>query len=360
MGTYTSPASPDAAEVIGPIPAEPLAVTILDPGAAELEVTSSTEQDTVVVGEDIDLTVTLRNTGAVTLTGLDVGSPDIAGCDGPAGDLDPGGVRTVDCTHTTVDPGDIGTFTSTVSATSTEIVEPAVAAPVEVTVLAPDRELPTVTVATPVNGAVYNRGQVVLADYACADDSGFAECLGTVADGQALDTSTAGTKVFNVVTTDLAGQTPASTVRTYVVATRRADGRIRQGAAGPMVGDNVVNTSAARQFRTALVPRRGQVTFFITAQNDGSMAEQLRVKGQPGTINYAVRYLSAGHDITAAVRSGTYLTPSLAPGAVRTIKVVVTVGAHAPAGGQVNRLVTISSKNDPSRKDVVRFVVKRR
>ena len=49
----------------------------------------------------------------------------------------------------------------------------------------------------------------------------------------------------------------------------------------------------------------------------------------------------------------------LAPGAIRTVKVVVTVGSRAPAGSEVSRLVTITSASDPLVKDVVRFIVQR-
>jgi len=361
IGTFTSTASADAAEVTGPIPAEPVDVEVLDPTAAALEVSQATDQDVVVVGDDIDLDVTVHNTGAVALTDVVVTTPEAPGCTGEVEDLDPDESETVECTVTTVDPDDLGTWTSTASADAAELLAPVDAATAEVTVIAPDRSGPTVSVTTPVNGAVYNQGQVVLADYACTDDSGFAECLGTVPDGQPIDTSTPGTKVFNVVTTDLAGQTPPSEVRTYTVAARRPDGRIRQGATGPMVGENVVNTTGAGQTRTVQQVRGGQATFFVTLQNDGTMPEQLRVRGQPGTTNYAVRYATGGQDITAAVRTGAYVTPTpLAVGAVRTIKVVVTVGLHAPVGSQVDRLVTITSTSDPTRKDVVRFVVKRR
>ena len=47
----------------------------------------------------------------------------------------------------------------------------------------------------------------------------------------------------------------------------------------------------------------------------------------------------------------------VAPGATRTVKVVVTVGSRAPAGSEVSRLVTISSASDPLVKDVVRYIV---
>ena len=72
----------------------------------------------------------------------------------------------------------------------------------------PDTDAPQVTLATPADGATYARGQSVAADYACADEaggSGLASCVGTVADGAAIDTATLGAHTFSVTATDDAG-----------------------------------------------------------------------------------------------------------------------------------------------------------
>jgi hypothetical protein len=66
---------------------------------------------------------------------------------------------------------------------------------------------PTVTITTPADGAVFTVGQVVPADYDCADEaggSGRATCAGPVADGDPIDTSL-GTHTFTVNATDVAG-----------------------------------------------------------------------------------------------------------------------------------------------------------
>jgi len=79
---------------------------------------------------------------------------------------------------------------------------------------------PSVTITTPPDGAVYLLDQVVLADYACADEaggSGLATCTGDVADGAAIDTSTVGTHTFAVTGTDNAGN---STTVTHAYAVR--------------------------------------------------------------------------------------------------------------------------------------------
>ncbi|MCK9248569.1 MAG: VCBS repeat-containing protein [Solirubrobacteraceae bacterium] len=79
---------------------------------------------------------------------------------------------------------------------------------------------PTVTLTTPVDGATYDRGSTVNADFACADGahgSGIDTCVGTVADGDPIDTATLGPKSFKVTAKDQAGNTASKTV-TYTVA----------------------------------------------------------------------------------------------------------------------------------------------
>jgi hypothetical protein len=70
-----------------------------------------------------------------------------------------------------------------------------------------DRTKPTVDLRTPPDGAVYERGQSVAADFSCDDQggSGLASCVGDAADGAGIDTSTLGDKSFSVTATDGSG-----------------------------------------------------------------------------------------------------------------------------------------------------------
>ncbi|MDQ3822672.1 MAG: PxKF domain-containing protein, partial [Actinomycetota bacterium] len=64
---------------------------------------------------------------------------------------------------------------------------------------------PTITVRTPKDGAVYELGETVLADYECADDpggSGIEVCAGDVRPGQPLDTSRTGSFTLRFWTHD--------------------------------------------------------------------------------------------------------------------------------------------------------------
>ena len=74
-----------------------------------------------------------------------------------------------------------------------------------------DTTPPAVDLRSPDDGAVYLLDEDVAADYSCSDEpggSGLASCLGTVADGAAVDTSSVGEKAFRVDAADAAG-TPA-------------------------------------------------------------------------------------------------------------------------------------------------------
>ena len=70
--------------------------------------------------------------------------------------------------------------------------------------VAPDEQAPTVDLRTPPEGAQYALGEQVAADYSCADEggSGLASCTGDVANGDPLNTATAGDHAFTVVARD--------------------------------------------------------------------------------------------------------------------------------------------------------------
>ena len=82
-----------------------------------------------------------------------------------------------------------GTYTYTVTATSSAPEQQGTAS-ISYTVVSP----PTVTLTTPASGAIYNAGQVIDADYSCADPNGTGllltgGCVGTVDDGAPIDMS---------------------------------------------------------------------------------------------------------------------------------------------------------------------------
>jgi hypothetical protein len=87
----------------------------------------------------------------------------------------------------------------------------------------PDTTPPTITLNRPTAGTdqtdVYTVGQVVLADYSCADEggSGLRHCQGTVPSGSAIDTRFVGTFDFVVFASDNAGNPVYKRTRYRVV-----------------------------------------------------------------------------------------------------------------------------------------------
>ena len=78
---------------------------------------------------------------------------------------------------------------------------------------------PTATITSPADGATYTKGQTITASFVCADEaggSGLASCVGTVADGAVINTTTVGSQTFTVTATDNAGNSLAVT-HTYNV-----------------------------------------------------------------------------------------------------------------------------------------------
>ena len=92
--------------------------------------------------------------------------------------------------------------------------------------VASDTTAPTATISVPVDGATYDLGSTVAADYSCSDDVALAVtggCVGTVPDGSSIDTSVIGTHSLSVTATDAAGLT-ATTTSSYTVSGTLAAG----------------------------------------------------------------------------------------------------------------------------------------
>jgi DNA-binding beta-propeller fold protein YncE len=97
---------------------------------------------------------------------------------------------------------------------------PANPSPMAVVAVEPrDEQPPTVDLRTPQEGAQYDLGADVEADYSCSDEggAGLQSCTGDVPDGEALDTSTAGPHDFTVLARDGAGH-ETSVTHSYSVA----------------------------------------------------------------------------------------------------------------------------------------------
>lgn len=105
-----------------------------------------------------------------------------------------------------------------------------------------DATAPSITITTPGSGTSYLVGAQLLAGFSCGDGlSGMASCVGTVENGEALDTSTAGSFTFAVNAADAAGNSGSASNRYSVVAPGYSFG----GFFSPVDNLPVVNTIKA-------------------------------------------------------------------------------------------------------------------
>jgi hypothetical protein len=89
----------------------------------------------------------------------------------------------------------------------------------------------------------------------------------------------------------------------------------------------------------------------ISIQNDGALAGRFKVKGTGSAASeWRIVYRHGSTDISAAVRAGTFQTPTLAPGATYLITARATGWDTT-----FTRLVTIRSAADATKVDAVKF-----
>jgi hypothetical protein len=114
-----------------------------------------------------------------------------------------------------------------------------------------DRKAPSITITTP-KATSYIMNQPVVADYGCSDGgSGVASCLGTVADGANIDTSTVGVHTFKVDAEDIVGNSSSATVN-YSIQYNF------DGFYAPVNNPDTVNSAKAGQ----AIPIKWQLTDF--------------------------------------------------------------------------------------------------
>jgi hypothetical protein len=153
---------------------------------------------------------------------------------------EPGGSGLASCVGTTADGADLDTSRlGDVAVAVTARDNAGNQTTVRHTVTVVDETKPEVTLTTPADGAVYKRGEHVAADYSCADEpngSGMESCVGDVADGADIDTSTLGEHTFAVQATDRAGNTGSKSATYTVVDATAPDITVTTPASGAVYG----------------------------------------------------------------------------------------------------------------------------
>jgi Bacterial pre-peptidase C-terminal domain len=182
-----------------------------DSGAYTIALTGTCSSPSDTTAPVIDLrspmsgdSVALGATVTVDFSCSDAGGSGLVSCQGSVAD------------GAALDTSTLGPKTVTVTARDGAGNVATASATVEVV----DRGAPAIDLRTPADGAGYGVGEEVLADYSCSDEpngSGVSSCVGDVADGEPLDTSSAGARSFTVTATDAAGNTVSQTVAYEVV-----------------------------------------------------------------------------------------------------------------------------------------------
>jgi len=213
---------------------------------------------------------------------------------------------------------------------------------VTVTVV-PAAQAPGVSIVTPPDGAFYSAGQNVLADFSCSDGTGgpgllsSGGCVGTVADGSAIDTSSLGSHSFTVTATSQDTQRTTDTVNYTVAAPPTAS--ISDPTTG---GIYARNASIPTTFSCAegtdgegLLPSGGCVD-----NNGGS--------GTSGTLNTSSSGAGQAYSVTATSSDGQTTTTTIH---YTVVNGPPTASITAPPDGQTytrNQTVATSfSCDDP-------------
>jgi WD40 repeat protein len=153
---------------------------------------------------------------------------------------------------------------------------------------------PLATVSSPASAARYTRGRVVAASYACQDGAGgpgIASCIGPVATGQPINTTTVGRHTFTVTATSKDGQTTTSTI-TYTVEL-------------PNNHFTVLHIKTRRNGSitfTVKIPGPGAIDVLETAWNDNLARAAVLLQPAPGRFVFARAHRAAHQAGTLHVR----------------------------------------------------------
>jgi hypothetical protein len=147
-------------------------------------------------------------------------------------------------------------------------------------------------------------------------------------------------------------------------------GKTANPAAG--VGNNRYNKTAAGQTLNLISKQASFVRATLNLQNDGDAADVLRLRGSKGNALFHVSYSNRGKNITSAVTTGTYTTPSLARNQTDAVSILVKpdrgkLQTTSRVAGRVNvvwlkRRLSLTlkstSQNDPTQQDVAKVEVR--
>jgi hypothetical protein len=136
------------------------------------------------------------------------------------------------------------------------------------------------------------------------------------------------------------------------------DALIKLSSSAGFTGGDVYNATGTGQTITAAKPQGSSQEFAIEVQNDGTDPDNFTLVGTGNQPAFTVHYFDGATDITSSVTAAGLAVGTLAPGAGKTFRLVVAVGASAPIGSTASWLVQATSGQDAAKMDAVRAAVK--
>jgi hypothetical protein len=152
--------------------------------------------------------------------------------------------------------------------------------------------------------------------------------------------------------TSAGGDTLAEYLAAY--ALRLPDALIGGTSTGPFAGNNVYSSTGAGEVRQVTVNRGASKDVYVKIQNDGLTPASFNVKGTGGATGVSDHYFLGGNTVTAAVKAGTFSTPSIDPrdSVVLRLHIVVANSSAAHA-----TFVTTARSQSGTPPDAVRVAV---
>lgn len=139
---------------------------------------------------------------------------------------------------------------------------------------------------------------------------------------------------------------------------QRPDAWISTSALSSYAGNNVYNSTGARQTRTLSAQRGRTRTFHVRVYNDGNIQNDFVVRGSAARPGSTVRYFYEGNDVTRALRSANGWRVQLLRGSHVSLEVRVTPTGSASIGSLKPAAVRATWRGDGDRVDAVRGLVK--
>jgi len=196
---------------------------------------------------------------------------------------------------------------------------------------------PTVTITTPEDGHTYYRGSSVTANYNCDDDVQLVSCVGTLADGATINTSTIGGRSFTVTATDNLGQHTVVT-SSYQVRLAPTTADLNSPGSPPAYGQTLTLTAtisapAGRPTPTGSVRFTDGTTTLDNVPLNGLGRATLQVSSlSAGTHRIVASY--GGDSNNAASSTSVTVVIARAP-------TTATITSHTPNPSSYGRDVTV-------------------